>query len=313
MHEALPVEVEIAEPTGPRVRAYLEGTLGWQVVDHGTSKLVPPVCRLVDVGAEAMPGAPPTLLLVTERDDARDAAAAAVRLGPAGIVRWPEEREALPATAEGLATAAPHEHATAGQLRIAGAAGGVGATTVCLAVGGLLAWAGRPALVIARGPVPVPEVRQLSSEDLAGAGTWRGATSVPGCDGLKVVRCNDSTADAPVDAGAVAAAVIRDVGVVDEADVLVMRRDRPGIDALAVTSAGTAIVIDDGVVPVRSFTAAAGRRRLLVLERSVRVARAGALQRVPASLPGSWLRTLRPLAADLLPQSGTRRSAASSQ
>ncbi|MDX1658274.1 MAG: hypothetical protein R3343_05595 [Nitriliruptorales bacterium] len=308
MDEALPVQVDVADPAGDRIRAWVEGTLGWQVIDHHTASVVPPVCRLVDVGsADAASGATPTILLLDDGDDPRSAVAAAQRVAPAAVLRWPHDRDELPAQAARIAAGQAPSVAAPTELRIAAASGGVGATTVTLAVAGLVAWAGRPVLVVARGPVPVPDVRTFDEDDLAGTGTWRAATAVPGCPALRVVRCRGHVGAAAIDPGP-ATAVMRDLGPDEDADVLVLRRDRPGLEALEVTSAGTAVVVDQGVVPRKAVTAAAGHRRLVEVPHSVRVARAGALRRVPVSLPGRWLRLLAPIAGDVTGSSTTPRT-----
>ena len=298
MHEALPVQVDVADPAGDRIRAWVEGTLGWQVIDHHTVSVVPPVCRLVDVAAAAGSGTTPTILLLADGDDPRAAAAAAQRAAPAAVLRWPHDRDELPSQAARIAAGQAPSATAPAELRIAAASGGVGATPVTLAVAGLVAWAGRPVLAVARGPVPVPDVRAFDEDDLAGTGTWRAATAVPGCPALRVVRCRGHVGVVAIDPGP-ATAVIRDLGPDEDADVLVLRRDRPGLEALEVTSAGTAVVVDQGVVPRKAVTTAAGHRRLVEVPHSVRVARAGALRRVPASLPGRWLRLLAPIAGDV--------------
>lgn len=305
MREALPVTVEMEEPVAARLRAYLEGTLGWQVIDDSTRTVVPPLCRLVGVDTEPSSDPSPTVLLVTDDDAPAAAAVAAVRSDPIAVMRWPEDRERLAEELPSILSRSPHRDGMEGELRVGAAAGGVGATTIAIGLGALLAWSGRPTLVVASGPVPVPDVRMLAPDDLESPGTWRAAALTPGCPALRVVRTASGSAGAAVDGGPLGATVIRDLGRAEDADVLVLRRDRAGVEALDVTSAGVAVVVDDGVVPIRHLSRLAGHRRLLVVPSSVRVARAHALQRIPGSLPGAWLRVLAPLARELHPQGRT--------
>jgi hypothetical protein len=56
------------------------------------------------------------------------------------------------------------------------------------------------------------------------------------------------------------------------------------------------VVVGDGPASPRAVSEAIGGRRRLDLPWSVRVGRAGLVGRVPASLPGSFVRALLPLA-----------------
>lgn len=291
MHDAIPVLVDVRDPTRTRLRNWLEGTLGWQVVEEHGSAGIPPVCALVGASAEARDRTVPTVLVVNEDDDPVAAVRAAVRLEPVGVLRWPDDRDRLPAVIERALVSAMTASSAIEELRVAGAAGGVGTTTVALGLAGLLAWGGNAVLAVNRGPVPLDGVRVLSTDDLAGSGTWRAAVPTPGCEGLRVVGCAEAFEAATIDAGP-ATALVRDLGSADAPDVLVLRRDRAGLEALEATTASVAVVTDDGVVPSRALRAAAGHRRLVTLPRSARVARAVAGRRVPASLPGTWLRSL---------------------
>lgn len=291
--DAMPVEVAWEGTGGDGVRQWLETALGWQPVDAATAAVVPPVCGLGDVeGVGAV--ARPSVLLLRPDDDPLVAARVAVAARPAAVVRWPEDRDRLAEVVAGVLAAGPSRGERAAELSIGGAAGGVGTTTVALALGGLAAWAGSRALVVSHGVVPAPAGRVLAADDLAGVGTWRIATPVPGVDGLRVVR-----AASPVGSGAVPAGeaqvVVRDAGRDRDADVLVVRRDRAGMEALQHTTAGIGVVVDVGAAPQRVLVEAAGGRSLVVVGWSQRVARAALAGRVPASLPGTWLRALKPV------------------
>lgn len=290
--DALPVALGAAGAHADAVRRFVEGVLGWQVVDASTAALVPPVLRLVDVAGAQPASDLPAVLLVDEGADPAAAAAAAVRCGAAAVLGWPAERDRLRAVASTI-TATSQGAAAAAELTVGGAAGGVGTTTVALALGGLLAWRQRPALVLSHGSVPLPPGPVRSVADLAGAGTWDGAVPAPGLGSLRVVRASQPARGAPVDTGP-AAVVVRDLGVEPDADVLVLRRDAAGLAALRATGCAVVVVVDWGPASRRSVRAAAGRRRLVTVPWSVRVARAGLAGRVPAGLPGNWLRALRP-------------------
>jgi hypothetical protein len=167
-----------------------------------------------------------------------------------------------------------------------------------LAVGGLVAWTtGRRVLAIAAGDVPVPGVTRVAPAALAGHRTWDVAAPAAGVPGLRVV----AVARGPRRAVAAPAGtlVLRDDGVAADPDVLVVQRDRAGLAAVRDGAAGVVVVADRGPVPAAEFRTALAGRPAVVLPWSVRVARAGVVQRVPASLPGRWLQTLAPLARSL--------------
>jgi hypothetical protein len=298
--DALPVELRLARPDAARVTAWVEGVVGWQPVDGATGGLVPRV-RLTDVAATsradavaapASPAALPAVLLLVAGDDPPIAVASAVqRLRPAAVVAWPDARDELAAVVASLLAASPTPHTDEVALRIGGAAGGVGTTTVALALGALAAWRSGPTLVLTAGAVPLALPRTVELDTLAGPRTFAEATPVAGVPSLRVLRCAGHAREAAVDAGP-ARVLVRDVGVTDEADVLVLRRDDAGLAGLERSAAAVAVLLDDGVVPPTAVAAAAGGRRVVSLPRSVRVARAGALRRVPVALPASYLRPL---------------------
>lgn len=289
--EALPVLVSARGPHAAEIRRWLEGVAGWQPVDAETARLVPPLLMVADVQAGDLGGAEiPRILLVN--DDDRPCAAAVAARGAHAVVRWPDERDRLAVVAEDLSHP-PTGGTAAYQLRVGGASGGVGTTTVALAVAGLIAWSGDSVLVVGHGPTPVPDVPRRRPEDLLSAGTWDAAAPVPGVRALRVVLTEQPALDAAIDAGP-ADWVVRDVGCAEEADVMVLRPDRSGLRALHDATSPVAVVIGDGPASERALAAVASRRRYIHLPWSARVARAGLAQRVPAGIPGSWLRRLRP-------------------
>lgn len=287
--EALPVVLELAGPASGRIRRHLEGELGWQPVEPDGP--VPALVRIVDVPASGGVGAggPPTWLVVTGQDPAAEAAAAAARLGAVAVLPWPPDDGAFAAAAELL----PEATTDLGlpELRVGGAAGGVGCTTVALALAGLEAWAGRDTLVVTHGAVPHPVGGTVDPESLASPEIGRAARPVRGVARLDLLHV--STPAAGIGVHVSGRVVVRDVGTEDPAvDVLVLRRDAAGLSAARDAVAGTLVVSDTGAVPLRAIREAAAGRRVVVVPWSVRVARAAVMGRVPASLPGSWLRAL---------------------
>ncbi len=290
--EALPVALDLGAPDAARVEAWIEGVLGWQPVS-GDGVGLAPRARVVDVAAATRSGRDaelPTVLLVAGDDAAVAVADAAVRVRPEAVVAWPDRRDDLAGTVARLLAVPTATAAGASDLRVGGAAGGVGTTTVCLALAALTAWRSGPTLAVTHGAVPLEVARVVAVTGLAGPRAWGDAHTVPGIPDLRVVVAEGPAATAAV--AAEGAAVIRDVGVHDEADVLCVRRDRTGIGAVETTAAAAIVVLDEGPVPSAAVRAAAAGRRLVTVPRSTRVARAAALRRVPALLPGSYLRAL---------------------
>lgn len=301
-HTALPVAVDAAAPTAAAVRAWCEGTLGWQVVDGDDRDPMPPVVRLVDHGAHADPAGPvtgavgpieATVLLLADGVEAVSAAEATRRLQPAAVLRWPAQREQLPdLVARVLASGRDGQVGVPGLL-VGGSAGGVGTTTVAWALGGLRAWAGTSTLVAVRGSGLSP--RAVPTAALGASDLWAGADPRPGVDGLRSVRLVDH-APLPQVVDPAIGSVVLDAGVTNEVDVLVCRLDRAGVSALERTGAAVTVVVGEPLLPSRSVRALLGGRPVVRLPWSARVARAGLRDRLPADLPGSFLAALRAVA-----------------
>ncbi len=288
---ALPVRVDVDARMTGEVLAHLEGTLGWQAT-RGDE--LPAALAVVGVAAD-VPTDVPAVLLVRDDDPAARAAVAAHRAR--AVLRWPHERDGLGDVAARLLGEGADPRGTV--VRVGGAAGGVGTTTVAMALGGLVAWHGRPALVVASGDVPLDGVAVVAPEALAGHRTWDAATAVPGVSGLRVVGSTHPGA-VPV-AAPDEVVVLHDRGVGTEVDLLVCVRDRAGLAAVDRTPAGAVVVGDRGAVDPGAWArTTAGRAHQVLVPWSSRVGRAGAVRRVPASLPGRWLATLDPLARSLM-------------
>lgn len=290
--DALPVALAAAGPAAGRIRRLVEGELGWQPVDGGPARVL-----VADVagaaGADA--GGGPSVLLVAADDDPQVAAEAVRRLRPTEILGWPPRgRDHL----RDAVAAALRDHAPLGAARTAplvtvgGASGGVGTTTVALALAGLHAWEGADVVAVVGGSVPHPTrpgvaPTALGSPSLDAA--LQPARGVPRLRILRVVGDRSAVQALPP------RTTVVDRGVAIAVDVLVCRRDAAALEALATSPARVVLATDSGAVPWAALRRAAGRRHVVLLPWSARVARAGALGRVPASLPGAWLARLRPL------------------
>jgi hypothetical protein len=292
-----PVAINVGPPHEESLQRWVEGVLGWQVVDQQTSSLVPPTVRLLGIDAETPQDGVPRILVLEQDVDPPVLLAAGRRLQPAAAIVWPRERDGLqevvrraverPVTVEGA------RHV----LRIGGVAGGVGTTTVALAVAGLGAWGGIPTFVTVRGDAPATDLPPVTAEATAAVDLWARLRPLPGVPGCRAVRIADPAPAAdPQDPG-IGLAVF-DLGVDTDADVVVCRRDAAALEALPTTTAAAIVVVDAGPVPLRPLREATGGRPTILLPWSTRVARAGLHRRVPGSLPGAWLRRLVPLFPD---------------
>ncbi len=289
---ALPVRLSADARLSDQVAAFVEGPLGWQVT---RDEELPAALALVGVDAPPVAGVPAVLLV---RDDDPPDRAARRACDVAAVLRWPDERDQLRAVAGTLLRRVARTGPGTTTIRVGGAAGGVGTTTVTLALGGLLAWHGRPTLVVATGDVPLPDVPVVDPAALSAHRTWDAATGVAGVPNLRVLattRGPRAPAHVPDDV-----VVLRDDGVSVDVDLLVCVRDRAGASALDATVAAAAVVVGRGVIPPAAWARRTRTRvRQLEVDWSARVGRAGVHQRVPASLPGRWLAALAPLARSL--------------
>lgn len=290
---AVPVRLGVDTRLADELEPFLEGTLGWQVT---RSEELPAALALVGVDGPDTGGLP-TILLVRDDDPPARAADAGARAG--AVLRWPEDRDQVVGVAAGLLGAGAQPTAGPTTVRLGGAAGGVGTSTVALGLAGLVAWHGRRVLAVVSGDVPVPDVPTVDPAALAAHRSWDAAVEVAGVAGLRVLATGPgprATATVPD-----RTLVVRDDGVDADVDVLVCARDRAGLDAVDTTTAAAVVVVDRGPVsPPAWRRATAGCARQVVVETSSRVARAGLARRVPGSLPGRWLAPLGPLARSLL-------------
>ncbi len=295
---ALPVRLEVSEGRRAEVRDWLESVLGWQVVDEATARLVPAVMAIADTSCVVAPVLP-TVLLVPDAATGADAAAAAIRVGALASISWPADRGQLAGLA-GLGSAGRADLQVP-VLRVGGAGGGVGTTTVAAGVAALLAWSGRRTLLLdAAGRGGVESVETAPR-------LWEAARAVAGVERLRSLAVAGSPEQ--LDAASGAQAAVLDAGSAEDVDVLVVVRDHRGLGCLGSTTAAAVVVRDEGPVPLGRVVAAAAGRRVVVVPTSGRVARAHLRQRVPADLPGSYLRRLATVLAGRELSTGQRGGA----
>lgn len=274
MIEDLPVAVLLPPPLDQQVAAWVERDLGWQVVDPTGS--LPPALALATAACETLPW-----IAVTDGRPPDDTVTALLREGAEDIVAWPDDRARIPLIARRIDL---HRRETAGgpRLVVAGIAGGVGTSTVALAVGGLLAWRGASALVIGGDGL-------LALAGVDGERSASGShTPVPGVGGLSVAARHADSA---------AVAWSGDVTVVDAgtrvtADITLVVARADGSLRRAGRLDQPVLVNGDAPVGPGDIPRLLGRQPLARLPHSARVARAGLHGRVPTALPGRWLATV---------------------
>lgn len=289
----LPVTVDLTGVLAQEVGAYVEGEVGWQVVVAGG-----PPRPVLALTSRALPGQ--ACVVVVDGTPSLEETRAGLLGGALDVIGWPEDRERLiDAPARAVAAAPVRGGPTV--LRVAGAAGGAGTSTVALAVAGLLSWEGRRTVVVGgddllrlagigawAGP-GAAEVALLDPADMAGevAALARPVPGMPrlsalGGSGASLAAVLDTTASWPADA------VVADLRVSrGPADVLVARPDA-GLRAAAGDRAPV-IVSGAGLLDARGVRRTLGSRPVGWLPSSARVARAGLTGRVPSALPGRWL------------------------
>lgn len=290
----LPVSIDLPSRLTEEVTAFVETEAGWQVV--GADGPPAPVLRI----ASSVGGGGPTVVVVDGAPGAR-LVRDLLLAGAVDVVAWPEDRQRL-LEAPQRVVAAPTAARGPRLVRVGGAAGGAGTSTVALALGGLAAWSGRRALVVGDDDLGV----------LCGVDDWQG----PGAVELAALDPDDAAAEVdglalPVagvpglrclgGGGAAVAHVAgwpTDVVVADRrvaaaaADLVVARPDA----CLRGVGGAPAVVVGDRPLDRAGVRRVLGRDPACVLPWSPRVARAGLRGRVPSALPGAWLRRLRPLA-----------------
>ena len=284
------VAVDLPGRLGEEVAAYVESEAGWHVVTGNG-----PVEPLLTLTGAVAPGP-----CVVVRDGPLDADVTRDLLlaGVLDVVAWPEDRARLLALPQRVFRA-ERPQATVPQLHIGACRGGVGASTVALTAGALVAWSGRRALVIG----------DEAMVRLAGVATWQGAGAlelaslgVQAADEVeRVARPVPGVQDLFVLGGGPTALATEgwpyDIVVVDQG---VARREHAHLviavaDGSLAAAPATAdvLVVEHGPLDRAGVKRRLGRAPLGWLPYSARVARAGTAGRVPSSLPGSWVDAVR--------------------
>lgn len=286
----VPVAVDVAGPVRTQLLRVVEGALGWPVVDVD-DEVLPPRCVLVDAaraGAHVGARVPLVLVVAPEDEPAQAARAGAVA---SRVLDGVPDAAALARCVAGLDHALPRGRTP--WCTVGAAAGGVGATTVAAALAGLRAWRHGPTLLATSGRSHQPGAPLVATGDLASPAVWAAAVPAVGVTELRVARLRDG--QLPPDAGPVP--LVADLGTgVTGADVLVVRPDRAGLEAVA-AGTGAVVAVGRGPVDLAALRRAAEDRPLVSCPWSARVAAAAMHGRLPADLPGTWLRPLAPLVA----------------
>lgn len=295
----LPVTVELNGTLAQEVSAYVECEAGWQLVSvEGPPR---PVLVLTDRARRGLP-----CVVVVDGTPSMAATRSALLDGALDVIGWPQDRARLLDLPRHSAPA-PHAGGGPALLRVGGAAGGVGTSTVALALAGLLAWEGRRTVVVGDedllalcglAPWSGPGVREVAALHPADVGkeVQTLARAVPGMRGLTVLGGGGAAVAAVSDWPG--AAVLVDVRAAGATADLVVARPDASLRGAA-TCAAPVLVVGDGPLDRRGVQRMLGRAPVAWLPASARVARAGLLGRVPASLPGTWMAALRPVFATL--------------
>ena len=285
----LPVCVDLPGRLAQEVTAFVEAEAGWQVVG-GDGPLLP-VLTLTERATG------PASVVVRTGAVTPSEVREGLLAGALDVLSWPEDRGrllSLPGRLRPAASAPP-----APLLRIGGCRGGVGTSTVALAVAATVAWSGGRALVIGDGGLlrlaGIDAWHGPGAAELAALGAQaadeveRVARPVPGVAGLSVVL---GGASVPVPAGWPYEMVVMDTGVGGGADPHLIVGAADG--SLAQAPAGAdVLVVEHGPLDRAGVRRQLGRAPAGWLPHSARVARAGLAGRVPSSLPGSWIKALR--------------------
>jgi hypothetical protein len=283
MIEDLPVTVALPAPLDTRVATWVERDLGWQVVDPAGA--LTPVLALAERPRGDLPW-----IAVTDGPPDGEQIRRHLTSGAVDVVGWPQDRLRIPLVAARIDQRRGTRGADATRLTLAGVAGGVGTSTIALAIGGLLAWSGASVLVSGDAELVA----------LAGLGVMAGRhgdtpaaasrpMAVPGVAGLSVVGEGADVAAAAWSGDV----VVVDAGTSVSADttLLVSRPDRGLRRAGALDH--PVVVVGSQPLGIRDSRRLLGTSPLAHLPTSARVARAALGGRVPAALPGTWLRELR--------------------
>lgn len=295
----LPVSIELDPILAEEVARFVESEAGWQVV-ASDGPLIPALVLAGD------PRPDRACVVVVEGGAPAAVVRDALLAGALDVIAWPHERARL-LEAPLRVRATRRSSAGPAVFKVAAASGGAGASTLALAVGGLLAWSQRDVIVVGGDDLLVlcglkawagPGTAELAQLDEASVASEveQLARPVPGVPRLRVIGGGAAPTGSltawPPDA------VVVDVGVspgLHAADLVVARADA-GLRRLS----GLPHDVSLAVVESPSASRAEVRRLLgrpptAWLPHSARVARAGMRGRVPSALPGTWLAEVRAL------------------
>lgn len=283
MIEDLPVTVALSPPLDAWVASWVERDLGWQVVDPAGP--LAPVLALADRACGGLPW-----IAVTDGSPGAEQIRSHLTSGAVDVVGWPQDRLRIPLLAAQIDQG--RADATSGTTRItvAGVAGGVGTSTVALAIGGLLAWSG--AVVLVSGDADAVTLARSGQPADPLPHRPHGSTAPLTVEGVPRLSVVDRGADVTASAWS-GDIVVVDAGTALTADTtLVVSRPDRGLRR-AGASNRPVVVVGDQPLSGRDARRLLGTSLLAHLPTSARVARAALHGRVPAALPGAWLRDLR--------------------
>lgn len=260
----MPVAVDMDDAgLAAEVARFVESRLGWQVVQDSAD--LPARVTLVDRPVRRA-GA-----VLVVRDVTGDLLGDALSVGLHRVVRWPDE-------ADRLAEMVPRTRPLAAgrRLLIGGTAGGVGTSTVALAVAAVWAHQGRTTWLVAD-----ERARALAGIDVADH-------AVVECSAVPGLRVASRVADvAPrLDAEDL---VVVDVGTALGVDLLVARPDRWLANAIASGYRGPVVTVGEGALRPHELDRLLNGRGVAHLPWSSRIARAGLLGRLPGAFRRSTL------------------------
>jgi hypothetical protein len=282
MIEDLPVTVALSPPLDTWVATWVERDLGWQVVDP--SGPLTPVLALADRVCASLPW-----IAVTDGSPGAEQIRSHLTSGAVDVVGWPQDRLRIPLLAAQIDQGRAGASAGTSRITVAGVAGGVGTSTVALAIGGLLAWSG--AVVLVSGTADMVTLAASRRPADLHHGTY-GSTAPSAVEGVPRLSVVDRGTDVAASAWS-GDVVVVDAGTSVTADTtLVVTRPDRGLRRASATNRPV-VVVGDQPLSVRDARRLLGAALLAHLPTSARVARAALESRVPASLPGAWLRDLR--------------------
>lgn len=293
----LPVLVEVSGALGQEVTAYVEAEAAWQVVTRDGG--LEPALLVTDVVAAAGERLPS--VVVVDGAPSPERARTALQDGALDVIAWPQDRHRLLEAPSRLRRGPAVTHGPA-VFRVAGARGGVGTSTVALAIAAIVGWSGGRTVVAGDDdlldlaglePWAGPGTPELAALEEPAAAAELGALARP-LAGVDHVRLLGGGGVVGSVAGWDADLVVADVRCPRPpapVDLLVARSDA-SLRAAA-RHAAPVVVVGERPLDRRGARRLLGRPPAGWLPHSARVTRAALAGRVPSALPGSWMGALR--------------------